>query len=217
METGNPCYSEVMISKWPVKSDMKDYTKLEKYKNDTPLDAKFHYMQDLLSKVCCESGCTPDCRACAFAELMDDPRAKCCGWLAAAHVDRAIEVLEHMLGIPYTPEYDSPWAIDAIAVFNGITGAMDLAQEESAELVQAISKRRRYPTADSLDKIIEELADVSILIDELCALIPRGRDRLARRRDEKIKRTLDRCGIVCPWTPLESQVWATALDYIEDN
>lgn len=45
---------------------------------------------------------------------------------------------------------------------------LDIAQEELSELIQAISKIKRYPNSkDAQLNLIEEIADVSIMIEQL--------------------------------------------------
>lgn len=205
---------------------MKDYSRKELYRRDTPADARFHYAQDLLRQQCCKYGnvlsnCN-DCSACGFPELMGVSPAElektgCCGWLVDGNPEKAIRVLENLLGITYEPEYDSPWTIKAMAAHNGLHDALELMQEECAELVQAISKRRRAATGDrenAMDHIIEEMADVSIMLDELCALIPCGADRLKRWRDEKVARTLNRYDLRVQ-TETEKQVWEAAMKELD--
>lgn len=173
---------------------------MDNYRNLTALDAKYRYAHDLQERRC--ALCT-DCHDCGFPELMGTPyeeleKSGCCGWLVDADPDRAIMALENLLGIKYEPDHDSTDAILAIARKNGLNNALDLMQEECAELVQAISKYRRYPKnrKANTEHILEEMADVSILLDQLAALLPCGEDRVARWRDEKVERTLDRMGVI---------------------
>lgn len=171
---------------------MRDYTKIEKYRGQTPLDAQFHYMRDLLSAVCSENK-GPDGKCnCPFPKMMKPAEAKCCGWLADGNTERAITMLEIILGKEYEPEFDTPDNVRAIAAQNGVFVAQSLLQEECAELIQAVSKRLREPNAQTLDHLIEEMADASIMLDEVAYRIPNGHELLRRRRDEKVGRTLER-------------------------
>ena len=86
-------------------------------------------------------------------------------------------------------------ALCAIAEQNGIFTAQCLLQEECAELIQAVSKKHRQPTWATLDHLLEEMADVSIMLDELAYLIPDGHDRIRRWREEKVERTLHRLNL----------------------
>ena len=175
---------------------MRDYTKIEKYKGQTPLDAQFHYMRDLLSEVCMRNKRPDGTCNCPFPNMMKPAAAKCCGWLADGDTERAITMLEIILDLEYKPEFDTPDNVRAIAAQNGVFAAQSLLQEECAELIQAVSKKQRGPTAQTLDHLIEEMADVSIMLDEVACLIPNGHELLRRRRDEKVGRTLDRLRMV---------------------
>lgn len=170
---------------------MRDYTRIEKYKGQTPLDAQFHYMRDLLSEVCTGRRRPDGTCDCPFPQ---DDEARCGEVLRLADGDteRAIAMLEIILGKEYEPEFDTPDNVRAIAGVNGGFIAQNLLQEECAELIQAVSKKQRRPSAQTLDHLIEEMADVSIMLDELAYLIPNGHELLRRRRDEKVGRTLER-------------------------
>lgn len=170
---------------------MRDYTTMEGYKGQTPLDAQFHYMRDLLTEVCSKNRHGNKCN-CPFPEMMRPAAAKCCGWLADAETERAIVMLEIILGKEYEPEFDTPETVRRIAELNGGFVAQNLLQEECAELIQAISKKQRCPNGRTLDHLIEEMADASIMLDELAYLIPNGHELIRRKRDEKVARTLNR-------------------------
>lgn len=58
--------------------------------------------------------------------------------------------------------------IHNIADHYGIDGQISVTQEECAELIQAISKFRRYPNnKDILKSLVEEIADVRIMIAQI--------------------------------------------------
>ena len=182
----------------------RDYTKIKAYAGQTPLDAKYHYMRDLLAVVCAGRchGSTCDC---PFREMMKPLSAKCCGWLADMDTDRAIAALEVIIGIDYQPEYDRPEVIRAIAEHNGLETSSNLLQEECAELIQAVSKLHRAKRRGdelgeekALSHLIEEAADVSIMLDEIAALLPEGKYRIARMRDDKLERTVKRYNVRVP-------------------
>lgn len=182
----------------------RDYTKIKAYAGQTPTDAKYQYMRDLLAVVCA-GRCHGKTCDCPFREMMKPLSAKCCGWLADMDTDRAITVLEVILGIEYQPEYDRPEVIRTIAKRNGFETASNLLQEECAELIQAVSKLHRAKRhGDELGKekalahLIEEAADVSIMLDELADLLPEGHRRIAQTRDEKLERTVRRYSIPVP-------------------
>lgn len=62
--------------------------------------------------------------------------------------------------------------------------------EEMAELTQVICKTNRYDMDTVRDHLVEEVADVSIMIDQLEYLL--GDNMIAKIREEKIKRQLER-------------------------
>lgn len=64
--------------------------------------------------------------------------------------------------------------------------------EETAELTQVICKTGRYDMDTVRDHLVEEVADVSIMIDQLVYLL--GDNMIAKIREEKIKRQLERIG-----------------------
>lgn len=182
----------------------RDYSRLKAYAGETPLDAKYHYMTDLMTVVCAGRchGSTCDC---PFPEMMKPLHAKCCGWLADMDTDRAIMALELIIGIPYQAEYDRSEVIEAIAERNGPETVLSLLQEECAELIQAVSKLHRSERHGdetlkdkAWDSLIEEAADVSIMLDQLTALLQNGEERLARKRDDKLERTVKRYHIPIP-------------------
>lgn len=71
----------------------------------------------------------------------------------------------------------------------GIQNQLDQTQEECAELIAAISKYRRRHDTKALDGLIEEIADVTIMIRQLYWLIDaktieaKVREKLARSRE----------------------------------
>jgi NTP pyrophosphatase (non-canonical NTP hydrolase) len=62
--------------------------------------------------------------------------------------------------------------------------------EEMAELTQVICKTRRYDMDAVRDHLVEEVADVSIMIDQIVYLL--GDNMIAKIREEKINRQLER-------------------------
>lgn len=61
--------------------------------------------------------------------------------------------------------------IDSVAHTNGNDLTLTIASEECAELIQALSKVKRYPFKDECkDNLQEEVADVIICIEELISL-----------------------------------------------
>lgn len=51
----------------------------------------------------------------------------------------------------------------------GIENQMDTAVEECAELIHAIQKLKRYPSVSMVEHVLEECADVTIMVEQLVA------------------------------------------------
>lgn len=66
-----------------------------------------------------------------------------------------------------------------------------VAMEECAELIKAISKYLRRGDVDDIDNLIEEIADVEIMLEQLKFIHCIDR-RVNTAKEDKIKRTLDR-------------------------
>ena len=70
---------------------------------------------------------------------------------------------------------------------------MFIAAEEAAELIQAISKVRRYGyIGEHKDNLIEEIADVSIILQELKMMFDITDADVEKKIDFKIQRINDR-------------------------
>ena len=69
--------------------------------------------------------------------------------------------------------------------------------EEMAELTQAINKHRRYNTNTTKCNLIEEIADVSIVLSQIVYLLKVDENMFEKYIENKIKRTnkrYDNCG-----------------------
>lgn len=82
---------------------------------------------------------------------------------------------------------------------HGVTKTLFIAMEELAELIQAISKWHRYndnkeyPLKNGVrEKVIEEIADVEIMIDMLSRIMDISRDSVVNEIDRKMKRNMKR-------------------------
>lgn len=76
---------------------------------------------------------------------------------------------------------------------HGHTTEMFIAAEEAAELIQAISKVRRYGyIGEYVDNLIEEIADVSIILQELKMMFDTTDADVEKKIDFKIQRINDR-------------------------
>ena len=179
----------------------------------TQPQARYNYLHDLLDaymrltpedrtamapcKVKEERG---DCRYCSFSGFLGGDPEVCCAWRAEAQPDKAIEILEALLD-------RRPTETNTIRVIEPRTGAekirtvarhygkepqMGVAQEECAELIQAISKvRRKGETVETLDNLVEEIADVSIMCAQLEELFG-VRASVAWHMHQKLDRQLER-------------------------
>ena len=83
--------------------------------------------------------------------------------------------------------------LDKIANINSDDLTLTIASEECAELIQAISKIKRYGFHDEYeDNLHEEVADVLICITELVCLGYLDIDKVAKYQELKIDRELER-------------------------
>ena len=179
----------------------------------TQLQARYNYLHDLLDaymrltpedrtamvpcKVKEERG---DCRYCSFSGFLGGDPEVCCAWRAEAQPDKAIDILEMLLKrrptetstIRVIEPKTGAEKIRAIARHYGKEPQMGVAQEECAELIQAISKiRRKGETVKVLDNLIEEIADVNIMCAQLEELFG-VRASVALRMHQKLDRQLER-------------------------
>ena len=191
----------------------RDYTKVPGYEGMTQPQARYNYLHELLDaymrltpedrtamvpcKVREERG---DCRYCSFSGFLGGDPEVCCAWRAEAQPDKAIEILEMLLDrrptetntIRVIEPKTGAEKIRAIARHYGKEPQMGVAQEECAELIQAISKiRRKGETVETLDNLVEEIADVSIMCAQLEELFG-VRASIAWRMHQKLDRQLER-------------------------
>lgn len=193
---------------------MRDYTKVPGYEDMTQPQARYNYLHDLLDwyqgltkedrdrfarcKVLDER---KDCRYCSFSGFLGGDPEVCCAWRAEAQPDKAIEILEMLLGKQNVPRKDSfPESesdealnkVKQIALHYGKESQMGIAQEECAELIQAISKvRRKGETEDTLDHLAEEIADVRIVCCQLSGIFG-VTDKVNQYELDKLNRQLKR-------------------------
>ena len=191
----------------------RDYTKVPGYEGMTQPQARYNYLHDLLDaymrltpedrtamvpcKVREERG---DCRYCSFSGFLGGDPEVCCAWRAEAQPDKAIEILEMLLDrrptetstIRVVKPRTEAEKIRAIARHYGKEPQIGVAQEECAELIQAISKvRRKGETKDAIDHLAEEIADVRIMCAQLEELF-RVRASVALRMHQKLNRQMKR-------------------------
>lgn len=191
----------------------RDYTKVPGYEDMTQPQARYNYLHDLLDaymrltpedrtrmvpcKVRQERG---DCRYCSFSGFLGGDPEVCCAWRAEAQPDKAIEILEMLLDRkkpePATPQEraakDPHNMIAHIASHYTAGSQLGVAQEECAELIQAISEvRRKGAYTATLGHMAEEIADVQIMCERLIFLYDLEPEVTAHYF-EKLKRQLER-------------------------
>ena len=185
----------------------RDYTKAPGYQGMTQPQARYNYLHDLLDaymrltpedrtamvpcKVREERG---DCRYCSFSGFLGGDPEVCCAWRAEAQPDKAIEILEMLLGkgLESGAEMSVEKKIRFIADHYPRSSQMGVAQEECAELIQAISKVRRLGiNGETLDHLAEEIADVRIMCAQLVAILGLN-EAVSRNIDQKLDRQLER-------------------------
>ena len=79
----------------------------------------------------------------------------------------------------------------------GTEQMLNVCMEELAELIQSISKYRRYGTRKEVDSLVEEMADVNIILEELLLILWKGKWDVSfmdvqQMVEEKQNRTLAR-------------------------
>lgn len=82
-----------------------------------------------------------------------------------------------------------------IVAKNGVQAQSLVAMEECSELIQAISKMLREPSAEHRENLIEEVADVAIMIDQLREMYGIGYEELNEMQCQKMDRTIERFGL----------------------
>lgn len=185
----------------------RDYTKVPGYEGMTQPQARYNYLHDLLDaymrltpedrtamvpcKVKEERG---DCRYCSFSGFLGGDPEVCCAWRAEAQPDKAIEILEMLLekGPGSGAEMSVEKKIRFIADHYPRSSQMGVAQEECAELIQAISKVRRLGiNGETLDHMTEEIADVRIMCAQLVTILGLN-EAVSRNIDQKLDRQMKR-------------------------
>ncbi|WP_343320261.1 hypothetical protein [Sphingobacterium multivorum] len=70
----------------------------------------------------------------------------------------------------------------------GVPAQIEMLQEEATELALAARKQLRKNSEESLDHLAEEMADVSILMEQMTLIFPNISGRVAKHRVEKLER-----------------------------
>lgn len=76
----------------------------------------------------------------------------------------------------------------------GVREQSAVATEECAELIQAINKHQRNGSTDTLSNLIEEIADVLIMIDQLKAMYNLSEEAINIKKNYKLCRLEQRLG-----------------------
>lgn len=85
--------------------------------------------------------------------------------------------------------------LEEIIKKNGKSNQCNIAKEECAELIQAISKMEREPSKENLEHLIEEMGDVSVVLDELKMMFNISEFSISIVQNDKAHRTAERMGI----------------------
>ena len=102
---------------------------------------------------------------------------------------KEIGAIMGLLSVPH----NNVLKLDKVANINGDDLTLIITSEECAELIQAISKIKRYGFHDEYeDNLHEEVADVLICIPELGCLGYLDIDKVAKYQELKIDRELER-------------------------
>lgn len=81
--------------------------------------------------------------------------------------------------------------ITEIADYFGYEQQKNMLIEEQAELIQALNKFDRKGTKEAFNNIIEEMADVELMIDQVKYLLDISQDAIDEIKEAKIKRTME--------------------------
>ena len=186
---------------------MREYNKIPGYEGYTPLDARSRYLHDLIAEyqgitstnyACKRIGENKSCSYCSFSGMLGGDLKVCCNWRAEGRPDEAIRILEKLLGKEFKdaePELPLVQKIQQIANYYGIDNQVSIAQEELAELIQALSKWRRAESRTSVaayDMVLEEFADVTLMLKQIQHLFHIDPDDVTAVVKEKVERQLRR-------------------------
>lgn len=102
-----------------------------------------------------------------------------------------------------------------IIIHYGLTAQLDQLTEECAELIQAINKFKRFnKDAQTVDinnaptNLLEEIADIEVIFDQLKALIPEIIPIINNIKKEKIQRQIQRIN--------EEIAWQERMDLLDE-
>ena len=102
---------------------------------------------------------------------------------------KEIGAIMGLLSVPH----NNVLKLDKVANVNGDDLTLTIASEECAELIQAITKVKRYGFHDEYeDNLHEEVADILICITELVCLGYLDIDKVIKWQKQKIDREIER-------------------------
>lgn len=81
--------------------------------------------------------------------------------------------------------------IAEIAEHFGYEQQKNMLIEEQAELIQALNKYDRTKTEETFGNIVEEMADVELMIGQVKYLLDINQDAIDEIKEAKIKRTME--------------------------
>lgn len=119
------------------------------------------------------------CEACGKRPIGGSKSGRRCAWCA-----------EYGAPLRFAGAVSAPDVLDAALAKHGAREQMDQAVEELAELIVAINHRRRGRI--NVDALAEEIADVSIMLDQLGRIV--GPEIVAAVREKKLARLAERLG-----------------------
>lgn len=193
----------------------RDYTEIPGYHGMTQPQARYNYLHDLLEEYqgltredinlmesCKVWRVRGNCRYCSFSGFLGGSPEVCCNWRAEAQPDKAISILETLLhkDQAQTVRYDDGLSeeqqekIGTIIRYYPADKQLGVAQEECAELIQAISKVLRHWNStrlDRLDHLAEEIADVRIMCAQMVrifGLAGKVHQYIDRKLDERLEK-----------------------------
>lgn len=147
--------------------------------------------EDIIKSLLICTDFTKNCSGCAFSNL-GAPSWNCRYVMGNSAVEQLKQLNNRHIKIQYCDERIMRQAIETY----GAQAQCDVAIEEMAELTKAIMKIRRVAddyekTQPALDNLLEEIADVDIMIDQLKIMWgPREVEEYRRQKLKRLERRL---------------------------
>lgn len=70
----------------------------------------------------------------------------------------------------------------------GFTAQLGMLFEELGELIVALNKSTRKLNGNPVEKVIDEIADVEIMLEQYCYMAMIEREHIDKRKEEKLQR-----------------------------